>query len=1376
MLYKYVIIYITVYQGRYFSMKKRILSLLLILSLMFSFAAVTGMTASATTDETGDWEYTILDDGTVEVTEYYSDGTYVAIPDEIDGKAVTSVGANVFRLCNSSIISVTIPNSVKTVKGSAFSDCTALTGVIIPDGVITVEGSAFCGCTNLKSVEIPSSVTTIGDNAFGYYLDAENSNYAKFEKFTVICYDGSVAMSYAVNNGFSYKLYTSNSDFTYGTLADGTLVIYKYNGSAEEVIIPGKIGDSIVSTVYGNAFRNTTTTASIIIPNSVKTINNNAFYNLANLTSIVIPEGVTSIGENAFYGTGITSVTVPSSVARMGKQSFAYCTKLENAVINAKTVGNGTFGGCTALSAVTVGKGTDTVENYAFRGCTALNSADINAKYIGDNVFFGCTALSALTIGNNVKTIGKNAFYQCPITSIVIPESVTDIGNYAFYECKSLENAEINARIIGDSAFDGCSKLSSLTLGDKVVTVGKYAFSDCANLLYATLGNSVCDIGGSAFKGCAKLSSLTLGAVYSIGVNAFENCTSLTSIELPNGARIIESYAFRGCTSLSNVKLNSGIENIGYSAFGDCTSLSSISLPDSISYVGCDAFYNTAIYNNADNWNNGVLYIGKCLISAAFGYYDEEDNFTATDEVEGNYIIKDGTKVIADSAFFDCTKLTGITFPDSIEYINASAFHGCSSLTSVAIPNSVKTIDYCTFEGCSSLTDLTIGDGVESVDYYAFYNCPNLKNVTIPDSVTSIGDMAFGFYFDEEEFDDLTVKDFCITCNDNTAAAQYAVENGFNYRIFSRAESFKHTEIDENSVKITGYTGNANIIDIPSEINGKKVIGIDDNAFCNCEKILSVTIPNGIESIGSSAFERCGAITSIEIPNSVICIGDNAFYCCEALADVKIGDGVDYIGCNAFYFTALYANADNWDSGVLYIDDCLISGMYLTAEYDSQTGEPINFITAAEVEGDYAIKDGTRLIAAGAFCDCTKLTGVTIPDSITVIGEGAFYCCTKLSSVSIPDSATIIDGSAFYECTSLTSIVIPDSVTVIGSGAFDSCTNLSDVTLGNGLEIIGEGAFEDCTSLTGIVIPNSVTTVEIAAFNNCTKLSSVKIGGGVKSIAYEAFYGCTSLKNVIIPNSVTAIDEYAFGYYFDDETAKDEKVADFHIECGVGTAAEKYAVDNGFDYSAHEYEHHNAAPASCEQAGMQEYYSCKNCDKVFDKDKVETTLKELTIAATGHTEETIEGKAASCTESGLTDGKKCSVCGEILTKRTDIPATGHTYVKVDEVPATYESGGVKEHYECSVCGTLFDMDKNEVAASALVIPKLEKTVNYGDLNGDSKINLLDLVAMRKHLAKWTLEIDKDAADCNADGKINLLDLVLMRKYLAKWNVVLGPQK
>lgn len=171
-----------------------------------------------------------------------------------------------------------------------------------------------------------------------------------------------------------------------------------------------------------------------------------------------------------------------------------------------------------------------------------------------------------------------------------------------------------------------------------------------------------------------------------------------------------------------------------------------------------------------------------------------------------------------------------------------------------------------------------------------------------------------------------------------------------------------------------------------------------------------------------------------------------------------------------------------------------------------------------------------------------------------------------------------------------------------------------------------------------------------------------------------------------------------------------------------------------------------------------------------------------------HSLKKTDAKAATCVTAGNTEYYTCD-CGKWFedangdVRITDhssvvIPAKGHPHIKrVDEVPATIYSTGIKEHYECSECGGLFDMNINEVTEFELVIPKLEATVKYGDLNGDDKINLLDLIAIRKYLAKWSVDVNTAAAaDCNADGKVNLLDLILMRKYLAKWNVVLGPQK
>ena len=147
--------------------------------------------------------------------------------------------------------------------------------------------------------------------------------------------------------------------------------------------------------------------------------------------------------------------------------------------------------------------------------------------------------------------------------------------------------------------------------------------------------------------------------------------------------------------------------SIGGYAFRDCSSLTSIAIPDSVTSIGDGAFDNTAYYNDENNRENGVLYIGKYLIDAKT-------------TISGNHEIREGTLIIADGAFSDCSSLTSITIPDGVTSIGWGAFRDCSSLTSIVIP-----------------------DGVTSIGSQAFMGCSSLTSIAIPDSVTSIGDSAF---------------------------------------------------------------------------------------------------------------------------------------------------------------------------------------------------------------------------------------------------------------------------------------------------------------------------------------------------------------------------------------------------------------------------------------------------------------------------------------------------------------------------------------------------------------------------------------------------------------------------------------------------------
>ena len=335
--------------------------------------------------------------------------------------------------------------------------------------------------------------------------------------------------------------------------------------------------------------------------------------------------------------------------------------------------------------------------------------------------------------GVAVTSIGECAFKNCSsLTSVTIPKSVTSIGDYAFNYCSSLTSVTIPNSVtsIGEGAFFCCSSLTRVTIPNSVTSIGDYAFSYCSSLtaIYVAEGNttytsedgvlfskdktmlyrypagkmeneyaipeSVTSIGDCAFSECSSLTSVTIpNSVTSIGVSAFSECSSLTSVTIPNGVTSIGNYVFKNCSSLTSVTIPESVTSIGESAFYGCSSLTSVTIPNSVKSIGPGAFYLTAIYNAKDSWIDDVLYIDNWLIEAK-------------NDIEGAYIIREGTREIAAYAFYYCSSLTSVTIPDSMTGIGDYAFCDCSSLTSVTIPEGVTSIGEGAFSDCSSLTSV----------------------------------------------------------------------------------------------------------------------------------------------------------------------------------------------------------------------------------------------------------------------------------------------------------------------------------------------------------------------------------------------------------------------------------------------------------------------------------------------------------------------------------------------------------------------------------------------------------------------------------------------------------------------------------------------
>ena len=443
-----------------------------------------GMTAQA--ESYGNLTYEENESG-ITITGYTGNKTKLVIPEKIKRKKVICIRSEAFANC-SSLKSITIPEGVKWIERFAFSGCSGLTSITIPESVTLIGGGAFSGCSNLTNIIVDKK------------------------------YDS-----------------RSNCNAIIETESNSLIV------GCKNTIIPEG-----VTWIYEFAFSGCSDLKSITIPESVTSIGYSIFSGCSSLTSIMIPKGVTSITVGAFINcNSLTSITVDKENKKYDSRSNC------NAII--ETGSNILIAGC---KNTIIPEGVTGIECYAFKGCSSLKSITIpdSVTWIGDYAFYGCSSLTSITIPKSVTYIGEDAFNSNIVISCYKDSAAYNYAKQNNIPVKLIVDPAKKGTILTVSSKKLEVMVTSSSKKNPTVTVTKITDKKAKKLtIPATVKvkgatYKVTAISDRAFKGNKKLTTVTIGSnVTTIGIGAFYGCKNLKKITVTAGKlTTINRSVFKG--------------------------------------------------------------------------------------------------------------------------------------------------------------------------------------------------------------------------------------------------------------------------------------------------------------------------------------------------------------------------------------------------------------------------------------------------------------------------------------------------------------------------------------------------------------------------------------------------------------------------------------------------------------------------------------------------------------------------------------------------------------------------------------------------------------------------------------------------------------
>lgn len=1009
----------------------------------------------------------------------------------------------VFGSYREQISAVTFGVNMDTIPTSFCSGMNHITKIIIPDNVKFVGREAFSNCNSLTDIVIGKNVEDFGYNAFYKCKALENVfwNSTKYDDWNPFFYLSPTCCCGKGDCGTTIPIKT----LIFGD--DVTKIPSDFCNTISHYLTSVTIGKNI-QVIESYAFSGCSQIKELYIPDNVDTIYTHAFSFWYNLEKLYIGKNVSYIAEDAFVGTD--NIKHLTWNAKYCKPNYGH----QNYIID--------WWDNDSIETITIGMDVDTIPG-GLGANSKIEEITIpdNVKVVERQAFEQCPKLHTLYIGKQVERIDSLALSYCPILdTIIIPDNVRELG----YCALTYTSDEIDYIYIGS----GLRNIRDKALAYNHSKTIHWNVPKCDENIQSW--PHICD-------------SIILGEAVQEIPNNFIKCQN-KSLIIPDGVTTILGGAFNGGDSLINLTIGEGLKYLESSSFN-----LKPRQPLTINWnaTNCD-FSHLEYYDSP--WSNEI---SKNTITLNFG-----DNVKVIPKLLcygfnrlKSISIPNSVSSIEDQAFSYCDSLMTVTIPNNVTHLGEEVFSGCKSLTSLTLSNQISEIPFEMCNWCSSLKSLIIPDGVFKIGNNAFGLCSQLANVTLPSTIDTIMSSAFWrcsslisltipdevSYIGESAFDGVPNIQYNGSASWGWGSQYWGARsmNGYVDSIYVYSDSTKE-KILACSSQAEGH------LVIPNYV---KEIG--KNAFCYCDKLTSINIHGGVESVYPEAFLSCSALKNVTIEEGVQYLGYGLFNHCGRLEEVALPQSLVHIGSNIFWGTALYNDKRFWNNGIMYkdkwviaaIDDSIPNNIYLTEGIIGIAEGALNSAKITSIHIPNSLKH-----FCGSFSSCTNLKGIYVNDIRTwcnidfrygnplSYAHDLYVSDTILTHLDIPEGVTQLHDYAFQGDTNIVSVVVPTTIDTCGYNVFDGCFNVEKIhwnaihckrdywthelfapekvkefTFGKDVQLIPYRLCEGLTCLDTIHLYDKVNVIQDRAFNECYANAVVCEAVTPPTLSYEVFGG-----------------------------------------------------------------------------------------------------------------------------------------------------------------------------------------------------------------------------------------------------------------------------